>query len=87
MIPAAATTPAWKPIVEALANLRPGGRLVVNAIRKDLTADLQRRASEALKASIVYGLEHRKEALDHVLLFGPLVLIWLDLGFHETANI
>ena len=28
------TTPAWKPAVEALACLRPGGRLVVNAIRK-----------------------------------------------------
>jgi propanol-preferring alcohol dehydrogenase len=29
------TTPAWTPIVEALANLRPGGRLVINAIRKE----------------------------------------------------
>jgi len=29
------TTPAWKPVVEALANLKPGGRLVVNAIRKE----------------------------------------------------
>ncbi len=29
------TTPAWKPVVEALANLQPGGRLVVNAIRKE----------------------------------------------------
>jgi propanol-preferring alcohol dehydrogenase len=29
------TTPAWTPIVEALANLAPGGRLVVNAIRKE----------------------------------------------------
>ncbi len=29
------TTPVWKPIVEALANLRPGGRLVINAIRKE----------------------------------------------------
>jgi propanol-preferring alcohol dehydrogenase len=29
------TTPAWRPVVEALANLRPGGRLVVNAIRKE----------------------------------------------------
>ncbi len=28
------TTPAWKPVVEALRNLRPGGRLVINAIRK-----------------------------------------------------
>ena len=31
------TTPAWKPVVEALANLRPGGRLVINAIRKEDT--------------------------------------------------
>lgn len=29
------TTPAWSPIVSALANLVPGGRLVVNAIRKE----------------------------------------------------
>lgn len=29
------TTPAWKPVVEALGNLLPGGRLVVNAIRKE----------------------------------------------------
>jgi propanol-preferring alcohol dehydrogenase len=29
------TTPVWKPVVEALANLEPGGRLVVNAIRKE----------------------------------------------------
>jgi propanol-preferring alcohol dehydrogenase len=29
------TTPAWKPIVAALRTLRPGGRVVVNAIRKE----------------------------------------------------
>ncbi len=29
------TTPVWKPIVEALENLAPGGRLVINAIRKE----------------------------------------------------
>ena len=29
------TTPAWRPIVCAMGNLRPGGRLVVNAIRKE----------------------------------------------------
>ncbi len=29
------TTPAWQPIVEALANLEPGARLVINAIRKE----------------------------------------------------
>jgi propanol-preferring alcohol dehydrogenase len=43
------TTPVWKPIVEALRNLRNGGRLVVNAIRKEdldkeylLTLDYQK---------------------------------------------
>jgi len=29
------TTPAWKPVLAALASLRPGGRLVINAIRKE----------------------------------------------------
>jgi len=29
------TTPAWKPVVAALKNLVPGGRLVINAIRKE----------------------------------------------------
>jgi propanol-preferring alcohol dehydrogenase len=29
------TTPAWAPVVEALANLEAGGRLVINAIRKE----------------------------------------------------
>lgn len=31
------TTPAWKPVVEAMENLEPGGRLVINAIRKEET--------------------------------------------------
>ncbi len=29
------TTPVWKPVVEALKNLAPGGLLVINAIRKE----------------------------------------------------
>jgi len=29
------TTPAWKPILSALGNLEKGGRLVINAIRKE----------------------------------------------------
>jgi alcohol dehydrogenase, propanol-preferring len=28
------TTPVWKPVVEGLKNLQPGGKLVINAIRK-----------------------------------------------------
>ncbi len=31
------TTPVWKPVVHALQNLEPGGRLVINAIRKEDT--------------------------------------------------
>jgi alcohol dehydrogenase, propanol-preferring len=29
------TTPAWQPVLSALENLRPGGRLIINAIRKE----------------------------------------------------
>ncbi len=29
------TTPAWRPVLAALEQLRPGGRLVINAIRKE----------------------------------------------------
>jgi alcohol dehydrogenase, propanol-preferring len=31
------TTPVWGPVVAALGNLKPGGRLVINAIRKEET--------------------------------------------------
>ncbi len=29
------TTPVWRPVVDAMKNLAPGGRLVINAIRKE----------------------------------------------------
>lgn len=29
------TTPAWRPVIRSLAILKPGGRLVINAIRKE----------------------------------------------------
>jgi propanol-preferring alcohol dehydrogenase len=31
------TTPAWGPVVAAMGNLEPGGRLIINAIRKEET--------------------------------------------------
>ncbi len=40
------TTPAWLPVVEAMSNLLPGGRLVINAIRKE-----DQDKSELLKLS------------------------------------
>lgn len=42
------TTPAWLPVLEALSNLKPGGRLVVNAIRKE-------DGDRHVMASIDYG--------------------------------
>jgi propanol-preferring alcohol dehydrogenase len=41
------TTPAWTPIVAALENLAPGGRLVINAIRKE-------HADQSVLASLDY---------------------------------
>ena len=31
------TTPVWKPVLEGLKRIKPGGRLVINAIRKEQT--------------------------------------------------
>lgn len=44
------TTPAWKPVLSALTALRPGGRLVINAIRK-------RDDDKALMAEIDYATQ------------------------------
>lgn len=44
------TTPAWAPLRAALRNLRPGGRLVVNAIRK-----------ESADAPIMAGIDYAGE--------------------------
>jgi propanol-preferring alcohol dehydrogenase len=44
------TTPAWAPVRAALRNLRPGGRLVINAIRK-----------EAADAAVMAGIDYPHE--------------------------
>jgi 1,4-dihydroxy-6-naphthoate synthase len=43
--------------------------LGVNAIRKDLPAEIRKSASKALKESICYGLVHRADALNHAMQF------------------
>jgi 1,4-dihydroxy-6-naphthoate synthase len=40
-----------------------------NVVRKDLGADLTRKISRHLRASIAYALEHRAGALDHAMRF------------------
>jgi 1,4-dihydroxy-6-naphthoate synthase len=41
-----------------------------NVIRKDLGPAAMREVNRLLKASIEYGLQHRKDALDHALQYG-----------------
>jgi 1,4-dihydroxy-6-naphthoate synthase len=43
--------------------------LGVNVVRRDLGPEKMHALSRILKASIVYGLEHREEALDYALQF------------------
>ncbi|MCP5200148.1 MAG: alcohol dehydrogenase catalytic domain-containing protein [Gammaproteobacteria bacterium] len=57
------TTPAWHPIVAALANLRPGGRLVINAIRKE---DRDRAALDALSYHDHLWLEREIKSVANV---------------------
>jgi 1,4-dihydroxy-6-naphthoate synthase len=40
-----------------------------NVIRKDMPRDVQKKVSRHLRASIAYGLDHRKNALDHAMRF------------------
>ncbi len=40
-----------------------------NVIRKDLPPDLQKLVSKHLRASIAYGLDHRRSALDHAMRY------------------
>ena len=40
-----------------------------NVIRKDMPRDLQKKVSRHLRQSIEYGLDHRKNALDHAMRF------------------
>ncbi len=41
-----------------------------NVVRKDLGEETMRTLTRVLRDSIVYGLEHRKEALDYAIDFG-----------------
>jgi 1,4-dihydroxy-6-naphthoate synthase len=40
-----------------------------NVIRKDIPAELKKRISKHLRASIAYGLDHRRSALDHAMQY------------------
>lgn len=43
--------------------------LGMNAVKKDLPDPLRRTLARVLKESIVYGLDHREQALDHAMTY------------------
>jgi 5,8-dihydroxy-2-naphthoate synthase len=51
-----------------------------NVIRKDMPVDLQKKVSRQLRESIAFGLDHRKNALDHAMRFAR----GLDRGKADT---
>ena len=59
------TTPAWTPVVAALGNLMPGGRLVINAIRKE---DRDKEALLALSYHEHLWLEREIKSVANITL-------------------
>jgi propanol-preferring alcohol dehydrogenase len=57
------TTPAWRPVVEALRHLAPGGRLVINAIRKE---NRDRDALATLDYASHLWMEHELKSVANV---------------------
>lgn len=57
------TTPAWKPVVDALPKLMPGGRLVINAIRKN---DADRSALTRLEYASDLWMEREIKSVANV---------------------
>ncbi|MCX6552509.1 MAG: zinc-dependent alcohol dehydrogenase family protein [Acidobacteria bacterium] len=57
------TTPVWRPVVEALRNLAPGGRLVINAIRKE---DADRKVLAGLDYAVHLWMEKEVKTVANV---------------------
>lgn len=85
------TTPAWKPVLAALECLRPGGRLVINAIRKeardrDLLATLRYEDHLWLEKEIksVANVTHRD--LEAFLPIAAQVPLRVEIEIHPLEN-
>lgn len=57
------TTPAWRPVVEGLRHLAPGGRLVINAIRKE---DVDRDALAQIDYPTHFWMEKEVKSVANV---------------------
>jgi propanol-preferring alcohol dehydrogenase len=60
------TTPVWKPVLAALTNLCPGGRLVINAIRKE---DVDRHVVQTLSYHDHLWMEREIKTVANVTQF------------------
>lgn len=88
------TTPVWKPVVEALRQLKPGGRLVINAIRKEgldqdylLQLDYPQHLWMEKEVKSVANVE-RKDVQDFLDLAGeaPIIPEYMEYPL-EQANL
>jgi alcohol dehydrogenase, propanol-preferring len=57
------TTPVWTPVIESLKNLCPGGRLVINAIRKE---DTDKKILESIDYSTHLWMEKEIKSVANV---------------------
>jgi propanol-preferring alcohol dehydrogenase len=57
------TTPVWSPVLAALERLKPGGRLVINAIRKE---DTDKQALEGLDYANQLWMEKEVKSVANV---------------------
>lgn len=85
------TTPAWKPIIKALENLKPGGRLVINAIRKeetdkDLLLHLQYPEHLWLEKEIKSVANITRQDVEEFLLLASLIPIQPEVQLYPLAG-
>jgi propanol-preferring alcohol dehydrogenase len=85
------TTPAWKPIIEAMENLRPGGRLVINAIRKEpadihqfLTLDYPRHLWMEKEIKTVANVTRRD--VTELLLLAPEIPLISEVEVYQFTE-
>lgn len=64
------TTPVWRPVLGALRNLAPGGRLVINAIGKEE----QDKAAAELRSGNRRPAERVKQSMNEAPICNPALL-------------
>jgi propanol-preferring alcohol dehydrogenase len=79
------TTPAWRPVLAALRSLRPGGRLVINAIRKE---DRDREELRELSYAEQLWMEREIKSVANVTRedVGGMLLVAAQMGLKPEVE-